>query len=175
MLSPSQKIAALRQRLRLARRPLDPGGAPVLLRVARPSVVLDMMAAFARMRPADLMRRLVVRFDGEEGVDAGGLLKDAMACLWEKLKRDALDVAAGAQFDALLERADSCEGDTLLLPRAPPRDREHRHLLQLEALGRVLFKLCLEGLTSPLPFAPSVYTFLLRGAAASQRAWDHKR
>jgi len=41
------------------------------------------------MKPRDVLRSVCIRYQGEEGVDAGGLLKDACTALFERLASDS--------------------------------------------------------------------------------------
>ena len=85
VLTPAEKIGLLQSKLRALvgqRGGSGSGGgeggdSPVVVSVRRgDSLVSDLLIGFARMAPRDvLLRRVCVQFGGEEGVDAGGLLK----------------------------------------------------------------------------------------------------
>lgn len=97
---------------------------------------------------------LHVTFDGEAGVDEGGLTVEMFRIFFD----GALEHAAG-----LFE---SSGGDVVLprpAPKEPPSQRA-AFLSKMEAFGRALVTACYEGCGAPPRLGPSMFKFLARGA-----------
>ena len=71
------------------------------VRVRRHSLCRDVLARFSRFSASDLRKRLVVIYEGEGGVDAGGLSKDMYNCFFQELFSPSI---------GMFETADGLEG-----------------------------------------------------------------
>eukprot|EP00949_MAST-11_sp_MAST-11-sp1_P005061 g5061.t1 len=117
-----------------------------LLRVNRATLVRDALLQFSSVRGSSkLLQPLHIAYEGEAGIDAGGLKKDMFSSLFESI------------FDnehGLFERG---QGSFFLPVTA-------QNVLDLElfrGIGVALLKAMIDGVALPLRFAPSLYRYLL--------------
>merc|ERR1719361_1916247 len=57
----------------------------LMLRISRKTIVRDTMAILALQNPSDLRKRLRIIFDGEQGIDQGGLTKEYFQLIMKEL------------------------------------------------------------------------------------------
>ena len=130
------------------------------LRVTRSLIISSVVEAFLAVVPERnnaLLRRLRVTFEGEAGVDAGGLTSEMYQSFF-----DALVSSDCALFEC-------ASGDGVVAPAfLPTQIRSESTELSLtevtramEGIGRVIVKSLYDGQPIPPPFAPSLYKWLL--------------
>ena len=111
-------------------------------------------------------RPLRVTFEGEAGVDEGGLAREMFALFFE----GALAPAAGLFEDA---------GGEVLLPARLPRGEgaaaRAARADRLEAFGRALVAALYEGCGAPPRLGPSLFKYLAHGAAHAAAGVDQRR
>ena len=148
------RYMALRQHIECLRMAARAGPSTWNLKLARGSLVAGVLEHFKKLSmgarlcgPVQLWRNTRVTFEGERGVDEGGLTAEMHAQFWVEVCRPE---------HVLFEQHDPDEGDGRYLPRpGAPLD-------QLEAVGRVLLK----SIVDDHPTGPQLarYLFLfLRG------------
>jgi len=99
-------------------------------------------------------RPLKVTFDGEAGIDEGGLTAEMFALFFRGVLNDE-----GGLFES--------SGGQVLLPRPPPSKNDTNRdafLAKMHAIGRALVTACYEGCGVPSTLAPSIFKFLARGS-----------
>merc|ERR1719397_40206 len=57
----------------------------LVLRISRKTIVRDTVAILALQQPGDLRKRLRIVFDGEQGIDQGGLTKEYFQLIMKEL------------------------------------------------------------------------------------------
>ncbi|KAJ8610544.1 hypothetical protein CTAYLR_009743 [Chrysophaeum taylorii] len=158
IVGPNEKLEALRDLLRRVRSEMRslPGRRNIVVR--RETIVDDVLSHFSEQqndrRPGQHHATrwpLKVTFEGEAGVDEGGLTVEMFRLF----------------FDQVLEESrglfESSGGD-VVLPRPPETAADPRFLAKLEAFGRSLVTACYEGCGAPSKLGPSLFKFLARGA-----------
>ena len=128
------------------------------IRVRRETVVRDVLREFSRFGRGNLEKRLIVMYEGESGVDAGGLTKDMFTRLFHQIFAENVgmfvaseDGSSGTTGEIGLER-----GERTYLPST-----KCELVSYMEALGKVLAKVVMDGHTIDAKFAPVLYKFLL--------------
>lgn len=129
------------------------------------SVLTELMAiSSSQIERGELLRKLRVRFIGEDGIDAGGLTKE----LYTAFARELFDPAKCALFE-------SCEGEGGATPLFLPASTFDGDPCIYEGVGRMLAMILVAGYPQPgqhgipatpgipisLPLAPSLLRFLL--------------
>lgn len=128
------------------------------LRIRREALVDDVAQALLSAPRSDLLRKFSVQFDGEPGVDAGGLTAEMYSSFFRALlsPESLLFESSGSE---------ESEGKVLYLPKRLGAelcdDMRDELLSMLEGVGRLLVKAIFDGQPVPAPFAPSLYKYLL--------------
>lgn len=166
LVDPNEKLEALRNLIRQVQSELRslPSRREILVR--REFIVDDVLNHFSEGNVRSLQRTVMktkgsiveqhhvtrwpvrVTFEGEDGVDEGGLTVEMFRLFFD----GALDAASG-----LFESS----GGDVVLPK--PR-RDQTFLSRMEAFGRALVTACYEGCGAPPRLGPSMFKFLARGA-----------
>lgn len=180
IVGPNEKLEALRDLVRQVRSEMRslPGRREIMVR--RDRIVEDVLNHFSEQNVRTLQGRaraarvatttvttpvgdrgseqnhvtrwpLRVTFDGEAGVDEGGLTVEMFRLFFER----ALEGSAG-----LFESS----GGDVVLPRPAPKEDTANFLGNMEAFGRALVTACYEGCGAPPKLGPSLFKFLARGA-----------
>ena len=130
------------------------------IRVRRETIVRDVLREFSRFGRGNLEKRLIVMYEGESGVDAGGLTKDMFTRFFSQLFAEHIgmfvaseDGSSGTTGEVGLER-----GERTYLP-SPTCEL----VSYMEALGKVLAKVVMDGHTIDANFAPVLYKYLIDG------------
>lgn len=161
----SEKLSMFRSHLRTVSR----SDAVQFLRIRREAVVHDVLSAFSRFGRSNLRRRLVVAYEGEAGVDAGGITKDMLYRFFSSLMLDDPSLTGADQGGStagealggrLFERAGTSGPETMHQPCFLPR-ASCELLTLFEALGKLMAKVLLDEHTVELPFSPYLYKYLL--------------
>ena len=173
VIDPEEKLAVFRRHLNTMRQESS-GEAIQFIRVRRESIVRDVLREFARFGRANLEKRLIVMYEGESGVDAGGLTKDMFYRFFDQLIKPSIgmftctDEGSGGSGGGAAGGGFVASGEQTYLP-SPTFEL----VGYLEALGKVLGKVVLDGHTIEARFAPALYKYLLcdeDGAGASTAA-----
>ena len=160
------KLAILKEHVDLLKS--QQSGSTLALTVQRTSLVDSVLTEIvtiseSRVARGELLRKLRVRFSGEDGIDAGGLTKELYTCF----ARDLFDPEKCGLFEA-------CDGEIenpLFLPSASFDGDPGIY----EGVGKMLAKILVAGYPEPsspgvpgapgipisLPLAPSLLRFLL--------------
>lgn len=160
------KLAILREHVELLKS--QQSGHTLALTVQRTSLIDTVLTEIiaipeSRVARGELLRKLRVRFSGEDGIDAGGLTKELYTCF----ARELFDPEKCGLFEA-------CDGETenpLFLPSASFDGDADIY----EGVGKMLAKILVAGYPEPgspgvpgapgipisLPLAPSLLRFLL--------------
>ena len=164
VIDPEEKLSLFRRHLETMR--LESGSgeneAIQFIRVRRESVVRDVLRDFARFGRANLEKRLIVMYEGESGVDAGGLTKDMFHQFFEQLISPAIgiftctDEGSGGSGGGAVGGGFVESGERTYLPSSTCE-----LIGYLEALGKVLAKVVLDGHTVDARFAPAFYKYIL--------------
>ncbi|KAK7231392.1 ubiquitin protein ligase [Aureococcus anophagefferens] len=94
-----ERLDALNAELKVLRIPYDAGRVEISVR--RDSLVEDSFLAFGRLPPSRMRQALFVKFQGEEGLDAGGVSREFWLLLWRRfLDADVGLFAFGGGGDA---------------------------------------------------------------------------
>lgn len=139
---------------------MDRSEAIQFIRVRRETVVRDVLREFSRFGRNNLEKRLIVMYEGESGVDAGGLTKDMFTRFFSQLFAEHIgmfvaseDGSSGTTGEVGLEA-----GERTYLP-SPSCEL----VSYMEALGKVLAKVVMDGHTIDAKFAPVLYKYLING------------
>ena len=129
------------------------------LSVRRSTLVGDVVQGMLAASKLDLRRKFSVRFDGEAGVDAGGLTAEMYTAFFQAL------LSSESLLFECSDSAAAANGAMLFLPKRIGKDLPQQTrtelLSMLEGVGRLLVKAIFDGQPVPAPFAPSLYKFLL--------------
>lgn len=151
VLESSQKIKLLRKHLSALRAPNKRNF--VRLKVKRDEIVDSVVMAFASLSAEEMLKPLKVQFDGEQGVDAGGLTSDMYTEFFGKVFEPTYPL-----FECPVQ-ADGVGTGQAYLPRESATSE--KSLFSLQVLGRVMAKALLDARTILLPFPSSLYKYLL--------------
>eukprot|EP01045_Picozoa_sp_COSAG04_P014247 COSAG04_NODE_1055_length_8548_cov_3.532970_4_plen_504_part_00 len=156
------KLAILREHIELLKQAHQQRS--LALRVNRTSLVESVLTQIMRREPADLLQKIRVTFEGEAGIDAGGLRKE----LYTNFAHELFD----PEKCGLFESSDDSSTTPCFLPAAD----FDGDMSIFEGVGRMLAKMLLAGYPEPapphggarteavpisLPLAPSLLRFLL--------------
>jgi hypothetical protein len=156
------------------------------LTVRRDSLVEDVMQGLLTVPKDALLCKFSVRFEGEPGIDAGGLTAEMYSAFFSALvATDSLlfetgssggggggggvggggGGGGGGSGGGGGGSGGGDGGTALYLPKRIgdelPKDVQQRLLAMLQAVGRLLVKAIFDGQPVPSPFAPSLYKYLL--------------
>jgi hypothetical protein len=109
------------------------------------NIVPETLSKFSSINEG-LMKRLYVKFAGEEGIDAGGLTTTALYSRFFKAVANEMFEKLSAESNAFVPKEDG---------------RSNYTINQYEALGKLLFKVIYDQRTIPLVIANYVIRFLL--------------
>ena len=152
IISTEEKISTFRNYLDTFDRP----DAVQFLRVRRQHLVDDVLDKFKKFKCGHLQKRLIVMYENEPGVDAGGLTKDMYCRFFERLmspKKGFFECVESGGGRA----ATSARGRLYL----PSGKKPGPSLESFEALGKVLAKVVFDGQTIVTPFPESFFKCLL--------------
>ena len=155
VIRPAEKLDLFKKYLNT----IDRSEAIQFIRVRRETVVRDVLREFSRFGRGNLEKRLIVMYEGESGVDAGGLTKDMFTRFFSQLFAEHIgmfvaseDGSSGTTGEVGLER-----GERTYLP-SPSCEL----MSYMEALGKVAAKVVMDGHTIDAKFAPVLYKYLIR-------------
>jgi hypothetical protein len=155
VIRPAEKLDLFKKYLNT----IDRSEAIQFIRVRRETVVRDVLREFSRFGRGNLEKRLIVMYEGESGVDAGGLTKDMFTRFFSQLFAEHIgmfvaseDGSSGTTGEVGLER-----GERTYLP-SPSCEL----MSYMEALGKVIAKVVMDGHTIDAKFAPVLYKYLIR-------------
>lgn len=152
ILKTEAKVKALNEALAAMR---DDDSRRVSLRVRRSFLVETAALAIVRLPKAHLRRKLSVQFEGEAGVDAGGLTSELYEQFFVALFDESCSLFEGQREDV---------ANPLFLPRGPPEGSSRlpdETARTYEGVGRMLAKVLFDGRSVPARFAPSLYKYML--------------
>eukprot|EP00276_Gloeochaete_wittrockiana_P004021 CAMPEP_0184655160 /NCGR_PEP_ID=MMETSP0308-20130426/12781_1 /TAXON_ID=38269 /ORGANISM="Gloeochaete witrockiana, Strain SAG 46.84" /LENGTH=1156 /DNA_ID=CAMNT_0027091467 /DNA_START=812 /DNA_END=4282 /DNA_ORIENTATION=+ len=122
------------------------------IHVRREQIVDEVINAFTTLNEQSILQPLRVTFEGEAGIDAGGLTSDLFTDFFTKVfqpEAGLFETAEDGQSGTHIAYT-----DTFYLPlKGAP-------LQSLESFGKVVAKSIFEGRQFPLDLAPCVYKFL---------------
>ena len=150
IISTEEKILSFRNYLQSLPRP----DAVQFLRLRRTHLVMDVLERFQTFSIGNLQKRLIVMYENEPGVDAGGLTKDMYCRFFDGL----LAPKAGFFVSAGGGNASSSSRGHLYLPCGSDTNVP---LAAFESLGKVLAKVIFDGQTIAAPFPASFFKQLL--------------
>eukprot|EP00750_Incisomonas_marina_P009279 INCI15882.1.p1 GENE.INCI15882.1~~INCI15882.1.p1 ORF type:complete len:987 (+),score=138.56 INCI15882.1:207-3167(+) len=133
------------------------------LRVSRATLVDDVVQGILAVPRANLLCKFSVRFEGEAGIDAGGLTAEMYSSFFlALLSPESLLFESSGSEDGSSQSGDN---KALYLPKQLgndlPASMQDQLLSMLEGVGRLLVKAIFDGQPVPAPFAPSLYKYLL--------------
>jgi serine/threonine protein kinase len=109
------------------------------------NIVPETLSKFSSINEEGLMKRLYVKFAGEEGIDAGGLTTALYSRFFKAVANEMFEKLS-AESNAFVPKEDG---------------RSNYTIYQYEALGKLLFKVIYDQRTIPLVIANYVIRFLL--------------
>ena len=152
IISTKEKILSFRNYLNTFDRP----DAVQFLRVRRQFLVEDVLDKFKVFKRGHLQKRLIVMYENEPGVDAGGLTKDMYCRFFDSLMSPKKGFFECAESGGGRSTASS-RGQLFL----PSGKKGGPSLDSFEALGKVLAKVIFDGQTILTPFPESFFKCLL--------------
>ena len=123
------------------------------VRVKRERIVDDVLKLFTRLSKAQLLKKFIVMYHGESGVDAGGLTKDMFCRFFAEVTLPE---------HGLFETCSGTAGPgSLVLPRG-----DCDRLDVFEAFGRIIAKCIMDMQIVSAPIAPTLFRHLLPSGSA---------
>ena len=128
------------------------------IRVKRNTIVRDVLREFTKFGRNNLEKRLIVMYDGENGVDAGGLTKDMFTRFFYQLfsNNNGMFITSDNGSSGTTGEAGLDKGEKTYLPSSTCELMSY-----MEALGKILAKVVMDGHTINCSFAPVLYKYLL--------------
>eukprot|EP00742_Colponemidia_sp_Colp-10_P010067 GILJ01011027.1.p1 GENE.GILJ01011027.1~~GILJ01011027.1.p1 ORF type:complete len:926 (-),score=132.33 GILJ01011027.1:79-2601(-) len=157
IIATDDKLNALYELIRFMRRT----DSIMCLNVRRSLIVESVVSQFMMLNQQHLVKKLSVRFEGEAGVDAGGLTVEMFNLFFEQLLSETCTEHCDNDHHCKLFQRDSTAENPSYLPHAGTLSSEPEKLRFYEGIGKVLIKSLFDGYPVPVPFAPSVFKFLL--------------
>eukprot|EP00048_Salpingoeca_helianthica_P016810 m.234349 g.234349 ORF g.234349 m.234349 type:complete len:982 (+) comp19567_c0_seq1:21-2966(+) len=152
--STDRKLAALQDHIQS----LEDRHNRLHLHVRRTHIIESTCQALISCSASDLRKKLSMHFEGESGVDAGGLTKELFSSFFNTLF--LLDGPG-----RLFERSGADGMKACFLPSPLPDDTDlhvrDSRLMLYEGVGRLIGKALFDRVTVLLPLCPSVFKFLL--------------
>lgn len=155
LLHQDEKLEAVRELIKQVRREHATQKEPI--RVHRSRVVLDVLAHFSKHDRKTARSILKVSFEGEEGMDEGGLSAEMFRLFFDSVILDEMGLFESSAHSEG-EPADSANA-SMYLPKAGVEDKDEL----FRALGRAIVKCFYEGKRIGGRFAPSLYKYLAHG------------
>ena len=128
------------------------------IRVRRETVVRDVLREFSRFGRGNLEKRLIVMYEGEQGVDAGGLTKDMFTRFFHHLCQEQNGMFVASEDGSSGTTGELERGERTYLPSSTCELINY-----MEALGKVLAKVIMDGHTIDCSFAPVLFKHILLG------------